>query len=339
VTRHGRWNKATIHKMLKKRDYIGQWSFGKWRMVGNRRVAVPVEEQISTDVPSIIDGEMWHAAQRKLESNLQEARRNRKHSYLLAGHISCGMCSARAFGRHINREWGGYHYYVCGAKGHRASYRHTCDARFYRGEPIDEAVWVWIKELLTNPEMLEMGLRAQQTSWHERNVPLRDQLTQVEEQITIYQGQQERLLDLYLNSKIAMPVWEERNSALQETLRHLAQQRVLLTGKLQERHITDQQIQDIQAFAERILESITLVDEDFLLKRRLVEMLNIQVALCDDEQSGKYAQVTCMLGSDGLSVASTSTPPHRPAPTHRFAPIHGHKAPGVDSDSWRHRPS
>lgn len=100
--------------------------------------------------------------------------------------------------------------------------------------------------------------------------------------------------------------WEERSNALQGRLQYLTQERTTLKAKLEMRNITEQQIQDIQKFAQRILESITLVDENYKLKRRLIEMLNVQVMLCVDPEGDRCAQVSCMLGDERLSIESIS---------------------------------
>jgi site-specific DNA recombinase len=210
---------------------MGTWHFGQRRKVGARNIRTAVEEQLPVSVPAIVDVDTWNAAQIRVIDNAQESKRNRKHEYLLAGHVRCGLCEARASGKPVNRETKQYHYYVCNARVFKNSYRHTCEGSYYRGEPIDKVVWDWLADILTNPEMLQTGLRAQQENRAEVQAPLQHQMSHLAEQIDALQVQRERLLDLYLNGKIPMTAWEERNNDLQERLHTLAQERVRIDGQ------------------------------------------------------------------------------------------------------------
>lgn len=163
--------------------------------------------------------------------NVREAKRNRKREYLLAGHVCCGLCSARASDQHVKRETKQYHY---------------CKL------------------------------------------------------------QCERLLDIYLAGKIALSVWDERNNDLHEKLDTLIQERARIEGKYRAQEISQEQIDDIQAFARQIAESINWASGNFSVRRRIIEMLNVDVALCVDDKRQKYLEASCILGATDLSVESRS---------------------------------
>lgn len=60
-------------------------------------------------------------------------------------------------------------------------------------------------------------------------------------------------------------------------------------------------------FARQIAESINLAEGNYLVKRRIIEMLDVEVALCIDEKGQNYVQASCVLGENGLSIESIST--------------------------------
>jgi hypothetical protein len=101
-------------------------------------------------------------------------------------------------------------------------------------------------------------------------------------------------------------VWDKRNNALQEKLQLLTQERVQLQAKLEKHEITKKQIDDIQTFARQIGDSINLAGSNYKVKRRNIEMLNVEVALCVDDQGQRYAQASCVLGEMDLSIESKS---------------------------------
>jgi site-specific DNA recombinase len=120
-----RWNVASVRGILRSPTYIGMAYSGRSRPVPARRrksalqpvgagqsqQPAPMEEWIAIPVPAIISHETFDAAQRRLERNVQMARRhNTAHEYLLRGLVSCGQCRLTCAGQ---TRPPGYHYYVC----------------------------------------------------------------------------------------------------------------------------------------------------------------------------------------------------------------------------------
>ncbi len=81
-------------------------------------------------VPAIMSHTTFDAAQRRLERNVQMARRNNTaHEYLLRGLVSCGQCRLTCAGRTLTP---GYHYDVCQGRTDslRAARGDRCTARY-----------------------------------------------------------------------------------------------------------------------------------------------------------------------------------------------------------------
>ena len=68
--------------------------------------------------------------------------------------------------------------------------------------------------------------------------------------------------------------------------------------------LTTAQIQTIQEFAAKVTENLAAMHDDFEMKRRLVEELDVHVTLAvDDEKKVIYAR--CLLGEDVFLTSST----------------------------------
>jgi len=100
-----------------------------------------MEEWIAIPVPAIISQGTFDVVQRRLERNVQMARRNNTtHAYLLRGLVSCGQCRLISTGQ---TRPPGYHYYVCQGRTDslRAAQGDRCTARYVPAQALDELVW------------------------------------------------------------------------------------------------------------------------------------------------------------------------------------------------------
>lgn len=71
--------------------------------------------------------------------------------------------------------------------------------------------------------------------------------------------------------------------------------------------ITQEQIQDIQAFAQIISQRITATGEtdDFERKRQMIELLDVQVKL-NLEDGERVMYLSCALGQETMFIVSSS---------------------------------
>src|SRR3990170_4194411 len=98
----GRWRASTLGRMLRHEAYSGQLHQFRYRSVEphkrktspagakSSRMLRPRAEWVTLKVEPLVSPELFQAVQRRLEKNLEMARRNTHHEYLLSGLLFCG---------------------------------------------------------------------------------------------------------------------------------------------------------------------------------------------------------------------------------------------------------
>ncbi|MCB0172827.1 MAG: recombinase family protein [Anaerolineae bacterium] len=290
----GKWATTTIHGMLKSKTYIGTWHYGKQ----SKKNIIPV------DVPAIVSKEVWQVAQTRLQENKKLAKRNRRRSYLLSNHSTCGLCGFSITG--ITKKSGKhqYGYYACNVRHSTDKYLIDCDMPYVRADQVDPLVWNWLKGLMEDEEKLRRGLTAYQNEKNGRNKPITDRIEVLDDLLAKYGGQLEKLLDLYLSGEIPKQMLSDRKSRLEKTVSSLETERSSLVDHLQA-ILTDEDIDTITEFAHAIRNDFREFDEsdDFEGKRRLLELLDVKVTFTIEDNQ-KIVYVQCVLDSKRLSVAS-----------------------------------
>ena len=287
-----RWNVATVRGILRSPTYTGVAYSGRTRPAPARQrksallpvgrgesiQPTPQEEWIAVSVPAIISQETFDAAQARLETNKQMARRNNKsHEYLLRGLVSCGQCRLASTGR----TQGEYHYYVCRGRTDalRAAKGERCTARYVPTRALDELVWQDLCCLITDPGLITHELeRAQAGEWLPQ--ALQAQRNTVRQALARLERQQERLLEVYLAEVILRDEFERKRQELTQTQNGLRQQLRLLDQQAHKQIETLALAKNIQEFCKRI--QPTLESLDFDQRRHLVELL-IDRVIVDNE--------------------------------------------------------
>jgi hypothetical protein len=78
-----------------------------------------------------------------------------------------------------------------------------------------------------------------------------------------------------------------------------------LTAKLQQRALTDQQVESIEDFLAKVARAFEKAEESFETRRRVVEMLDVQVELVMVDDAYQI-YIECHTGEDSVSIASTA---------------------------------
>ena len=181
------WLSRTIWGILKNEAYVGTAHFNKTTSTDRRtrprpnrgqpehprRIrslrTTPSADQISVAVPAIVDGDLFHAVQERLQDNKKRNRRSPQGvRYLLQGLIVCKQCGYAFCGqsRTCKRKKGTeltYQYYFCtGSMFGRAEQERVCWNKSLRMELIDAAVWDDVRSLLADPSRIETEYRRRQ---------------------------------------------------------------------------------------------------------------------------------------------------------------------------------
>jgi hypothetical protein len=162
-------------------------------------------------------------------------------------------------------------------------------------------VWIWIKELLSNPDQLQDGLSEYRHAREEESAPLRQRLSVVEDLLASNYSKYDRLLDLYLSGDFPKENLIDHKSRLERTIESLEEEKKKLAGQIN-RGLTPEQEQMIRDFAGRLGKGLSRADEKFAARRQIIELLNVSATLTR-ENGEKVAYVSCVLGENvfGLS--------------------------------------
>jgi site-specific DNA recombinase len=158
----------------------------------------PREEWIGVAVPAIIDMATWEKAQERRVRNKQEARRDRKYTYLLAGgRLRCGVC--------------GYAMSPAMSQDRQARYRCVSSNRHYAAphvvksvmaNQVESEVWARVERMVSHPRVVLWELeRRQEQAGHQQERIDRDRQA-YKRQLAKIEGERERLLEAYLGAAL-----------------------------------------------------------------------------------------------------------------------------------------
>jgi site-specific DNA recombinase len=282
------WHLAFVKRMIDSRAYVGEFS-----NYGGSVISLPEL--------AIIDREVWKAAQRQRLRNKERAKRNRKHEYLLSGHLKC-FCGGVRSGHTMIRASGTYVYYECGIQ---RSQRHltTCRELDIRAEILDALAWGWMFDLMGSDENLRHGISRKRARDKANSKHKWERLGFLAEAIP----EHERKIRNYLAAfgEEADPIVAAEVKA---TVKALSKQR--------EAYIAEQERLEVELGESTISEAMEaeflseaaklragMIDADFETKRYFLKRMDFQGKLRRDEGGKAWFDVSC-----GLTLESDSLP-------------------------------
>lgn len=252
------WAQSTVIEILKDPAYKGEAYYNRTELAdatrprgqtgykdlrpGNARSRAqrPREDWIAVSVPALVDPESWELAQEQLAKNRDRATRNNtKHSYLLRSLLVCGQCGRRMIGMWDPK--GGR--YVCSMRypRHRP---YSCDGRTVAIEKTEPYVWEYVKELLSDPELLKAryeeghGDPAVESKEEQEKERIGRKLKALDKEVG-------RLIDAYQSEVIELEELKERRQRIEEH------------GKMLEERLAEVEIQRVDRERElRLLQGL-----------------------------------------------------------------------------------
>jgi Ribonuclease G/E len=94
---------------------------------------------------------------------------------------------------------------------------------------------------------------------------------------------------------------------LEETITALEKEQADLSARLEAQLLSAEQIQSIQEFAAKVWEGLDAVEDDFGMKVRLIEQLDVQVTLLVKDGQ-KMVRARCMLRPAGSELRPIPQP-------------------------------
>ena len=301
VKKHGKgvWQRAMALHILTNETYLGIWHFGKTKMIDDgvkrkpqpkrglgKQVARSREEWIPVEVPQIIDPKTFARAQKRREELAKLHGGHAFNQYLMKSRLTCIKCGYAMRGQKVR---GKHQYYICNGRRQVVC---LCDMPSVRGDWVDALVWEWAKMIIESPGHLKQGLDNVQQELLEQNQALLERLSILEDQMSKYQSQLDRLLDLYLDGSFPKEVLTERKAHLEEVLFNLGKEHNDLMVHIRHVTITDDQLSFIEAFCATI--RVGLEQADFNAKRQIIELLDIRGAIAF-ENGEKVLYLRCLL--------------------------------------------
>jgi site-specific DNA recombinase len=283
---YAHWSESAVGHYLGREVYCGKWTYGR-----------NSPNPITVEVPAIIDPEIWNAVQKARKEKYIENIKNRKHNYLFARRIRCGLCTSVAVGTPVN----GYLYYRCHATKKDKVAGVSCKAPHFRLELVEEVVWNWITNLLENPDTLQEGLNTFLEETENQLNPFRERLDVVESLLEENDKELDRLLELYLSGEFPKEVLISRKNDLETVMQSLENEKNKLLENIQEKELTPKQIENIFEFAEQIKEGLEHANNSFRAKREIIEALDVHVIITVEGKE-KIVYAECVLGETSLRL-------------------------------------
>jgi len=283
---YGEWGTGSVAKILKNPTYMGKWIYGKRAKINGKWETNPDEHLLNLDVPPLIDLETWEIAKERRIKNKAEAERNRINQYLVSVRAKCGICGLNVVGTTVLNRRKHYLYYRCNGTSH---YGHKCSLPMFSARWLDEAMWIWAKTIITNPNVLSEGLQLQKEDREKQTAPLEERLKVVDDLLSDNREQLGRLLDLYLVGNFPKDILIERQKRLETNIHALERERAGLSATLEENSITDERIREIQDFAAGVAIGVNLAEADFTIRKQVIEALDPEITLTvEDGQKVAY---------------------------------------------------
>ncbi len=256
-----KWAGSTITKILKNKSYAGE--FIRWTNKRSDRTSMtirPEDEWIITDMPPIIDIEIYELTQEALKSRRVLSKRNSKRQYLLSGLIHCESCGYKMTGV-CNNSRNELLYYIC-HNSRRKTLDKPCPIRSVRADDIEFSVWEEIKSLLKTPELLKKAIL------ESKNIDNSDQnIEDLTDLLKVKQNEEERLIDLYQFNNI------ERDK-LNQRIENLNEDKASIRSKIETIKETNKVDTRLKTINELKFELETDIDSfDYEQKRKVLTLL------------------------------------------------------------------
>ena len=196
MSKTGQWWPNHVSKMIRSTIYRGEHTFGN---------------NITREVPALVDTETWGKANRQLTSNKRLPRVHDKHKYLLRNLITCESCGAAYNGHQQqsarkNSDSVTLLYYRCGAQ---MAERQTvspqlCRAKMIRTDWLDKLVWEDIKGFVANPGEVIEKLHKKMVDELASTPSAEERRGEIERILAQKETERDRIMDAYRRSLITI---------------------------------------------------------------------------------------------------------------------------------------
>jgi hypothetical protein len=184
---------ATLHKVLRKRLYMGEFDYGGTRHQGSHE--------------PLVTRELWERVQEILDCRHQMKHRKVTHEFPYAGMVGCGHCRCSMVGE---MKKGRYVYYHC------TGYRGKCGEPYTPEATLEREFGKGLRELILPPEILQW-LEAELVESEKRAQAGRAQeLRRHQAELERLQRRQEVLYEDRLDGRIDVGMYDHKIAEIRE---------------------------------------------------------------------------------------------------------------------------
>jgi len=292
------WERSTIWAMLRNPAYKGTACFGKTRATARKKITKPLRQRggysprcsahiespkdqwIEIPVPSIIEDDIFHLAQERLEHNKKHSSRRTIEPTLLQGMLVCRSCGYAYYRCSTKTSKRKLYYYRCiGSDNYRFPNGRVCQSKPIRQDYLDELVWEQVVEMLSNPEIVQTEIRRRVEEVRNIN-PTKQRKEVLEKEIGRIEKSIQRLLDAYQEDLLQfeelrdrMPKLRKRQNALEAELRDI-------DGALTDQQAVLRITHEIDTFLDKMQEAADTIS---VVERQKVLRLIVKEIQLDDE--------------------------------------------------------
>lgn len=304
-----RWRASTIRDILKNELYNGVYCYGKTRAIrkGYQQKGTitpqPKEQWMRLDLPhlSIVDSNIWEAAQTRLEYNKRFKGKTTPKKFLLSGHFTCAYCGYAYAGQTKKRSGGGNNNYYRHRLHDRNSECKYNRINLIKKEVAEGLVWEWIVNLLTDVNYLEKGLQELINSNETKHLNLEEQANKLDG--TLNQIRDE--IQTYINelphhkSDLAIQAFRKKIDEKTNSYKALEQEQNSIRLQLKQISVSQEQKDLIQNFANQIAKNINKATFDD--KRFILDLLRVEVKFFEDKE-GNFLSIQCGIPSEDMDI-------------------------------------
>jgi site-specific DNA recombinase len=231
--------------VLRDESYVG-------RYIAFRTSAEP----IVVPIPAIITEDAWSGAQARLSVGRQQSKRGAKYNYLLARRLKCSCgCSLQASSG-TGSSGRPHLYYRCTSSASNVAAA-PCGMKPLQAHVVDTAVWQRAKELLKDPESLDLLLVEAQTALEAQNADLREDIVRIDRSIARVEENLRRSAQAYdlantNDQAYSKALFARDMASAEEQLKSLAVERNKTSARLASASISTEYRDRVRGLAERV---------------------------------------------------------------------------------------
>ena len=249
--------------------------------IDGKKFARPKEDwiEIPDVTPAIITPELFEAAQKQLQANVDNSPRNVKQEYLLRGHIRCRHCGRVYMGgvaKNVSKNKTHLRsFYRCTGKRKMWAPVERCQNKGWSANKLEGMVWAKLEEYLSKPELIIDEIEKQRQDADNLGI-FESELQQIEKQLKAADHEQRQLLQWALKGFPEGQV-EDENRRINKTRETLQRQKAELEAQIKASEDAIVNIPKLEHTIELLQQQ--LKDPDFAMKRDFIESMGITVWL------------------------------------------------------------